>query len=468
MKQSIVLLLQLLALVVLYTQNFCADAKVTSTGIVRGPRVEKQTADEIPEISRPRRSGYEEDGDEAIREERRLQGGNKNGGGGGKNKNKNKETESPTMSPTNPPTTPPTNLPTPLPTNPPTNLPTPRPSNRPTIAPTPRPSNRPTMAPTKAPVPPTNPPTSGPTNSPTYRPTPRPTFLPTAGPTHSPTNVPTVPPIYHPTGLPTNLPTDGPTNTPTVRPTPTPTARPTFDLTRFVDVEKLEPIIINVTVSNFTKLSNEQSLENYFKGLIEGVLDSFNQEWYPSYNKSIDNVTLQFLPAAPITEIQRVQRNSVQTSQAQIIIDGQVFVHAKERQQSNIKPSSSFNDSFDYSMLLYFTFWGVDDVEEALTKIGGLENPVINSVSIGEKKLIGVGDTDNSLIENNVGDSNAVIPQLIDDKENQSASRASKREFLSFALISASTICWSLLWCIDVHFIHFYSENCCALCKASS
>lgn len=396
MKQTIVLLLQLLTLVVLHTQNLCADAKVTSSGIVRGPRVEKQTADEIPEISRPRRSGYEEDGDEEdpIREERRLQGGNKNGGGGGKNKNKNKETGSPTMSPTN--------------------------------LPTPRPSNRPTMAPTKAPVPPTNPPTSGPTTSPTYRPTPRPTFLPTASPTHSPT--------------------DGPTNIPTVPPTPTPTARPTFDLTRFVDVEKLEPIIINVTLSNFTKLSNEESLENYFKGLIEGVLDTnFNPEWYPSYNKSIDNVTLQFLPADPITEIQRVQRNSVQTSQAQIIVDGQVFVHAKERQQSNIKPSSSFNDSFDYSMLLYFTFWGVDDVEEALTEIGGLENPVINSVSIGEKKLIGVGDTDNSLIENNVGDTNAVIPQLIDDKENQSASRASKRGFLSFALISASTICWSLL-----------------------
>lgn len=195
----------------------------------------------------------------------------------------------------------------------------------------------------------------------------------------------------------------------------------------------MEPITINVTLGNFTQLTNRVMLEIFFKELIEAVLDTnFNQEWYPSHNKSIANVEVQYLPEEPLA----LQRNSAQILQAQLVIDGQVFVHANGEQESDIRPTSSFHDSFDYSMLLYFTFWGVDDVERALENIGGLENPVINSVSIGEKQLVGVGENENSL-ESNVDD--VAIPQLI------SASGAEKRGFLTFIMISASSICLSLL-----------------------
>ena len=88
-------------------------------------------------------------------------------------------------------------------------------------------------------------------------------------------------------------------------------------------------------------------------------------------------------------------------------MNGVVFVHSKikdplatsEEGEPQIKtgtiedrtPGSTFYDSFNHSMLLYYTFWGVDDFQKVLEKEGGLRKPVIGSVSLGEKELITFG-----------------------------------------------------------------------------
>merc|ERR1712194_772623 len=104
----------------------------------------------------------------------------------------------------------------------------------------------------------------------------------------------------------------------------------------------------------------------------------------------------------------------------QLIINGLVFVDlnkqddevltattrnaggAKQQRTAvndNVTPLSTFHDSFDHSMLLFFTFWGVDSLQKILEEDGGFQNPVIDSVSIGKKKLLtfGIDKDDNYL-----------------------------------------------------------------------
>lgn len=67
----------------------------------------------------------------------------------------------------------------------------------------------------------------------------------------------------------------------------------------------------------------------------------------------------------------------------------------KEKQEASFETvdplTTSFYDLFDHSMYLYFSFWGPGDIQEALQEVTSLQNPIIASVSIGEKKIISSG-----------------------------------------------------------------------------
>jgi len=221
-----------------------------------------------------------------------------------------------------------------------------------------------------------------------------------------------------------------------------------FDKTKFIAGERLQPITFKMTVSKFTEIMNKEKLNIYFSELIGNVMGMrSNQDWYPSHLKSIDITTLELFPVLGM-EGEPTQRSSQQIISVELVVNGLVFVHLNEKHnlQTSVTPRSAFHDIFDHSMLLYFTFWGVDDLQKVLNKDGGLQNPVIESVYVGWKQLIGIDQDGNYFAyENEEGQgSSNLIPSAISSARDESASstRASMNSLMLFLFILGSSMWW--------------------------
>jgi len=227
-----------------------------------------------------------------------------------------------------------------------------------------------------------------------------------------------------------------------------------FDSVRFVAREKLEPITFNMTVSEFRYTLDYNKVESYLKDFVEDVLNMrSNRGWYPSHSKSMHNISIELFPSV-VVEDQEVE-SADQTIPVQLTVNGLVLVHAKnqdtgavasktrnrggkKQQQSEINDSASlspFHDSFDHSMFLYFTFWGVDDLQQILEQDGGLQNPVIDSVSSGNKRLITFNtDKDDNYVFR--GDHHSEKPKkVIPRAEIESSAKTTKIGLSSFSII---------------------------------
>lgn len=237
-----------------------------------------------------------------------------------------------------------------------------------------------------------------------------------------------------------------------------------FDKTKFVAGERLLPIVFNMTVSKFTNTINHDALKTHFKDFIEDVLDmKSNLDWYPYHSKSMHNISIQLIPSDTLTEGINEEQSVDHTISVQMIINGLVFVHVNEQgvgivtsttrkaggakqQPEDVNDSairSIFHDSFDHSMLLYFTFWGVENLQEALEEDGGVQKPVIDSIIVGKKQLITFHvDKDDNHLYNGDHDSfkpKHSISKVISAVGNDSSARASKYGLYTFIMISATT-----------------------------
>jgi len=218
-----------------------------------------------------------------------------------------------------------------------------------------------------------------------------------------------------------------------------------FDKNKYIDGEKLQTITFSMTVSKFTQILNEEKLEAYFKDFVEDVLEmSSNRDWYPFHSKSVHNITMELLPNF-VVERDIKKRNANFIVPVQLNVNGIVLVNFNEQdsqQRNNINDSapSAFKDSFDYSMLLYFTFWGVDTLQNVLEEVGGLQDLVIRSVSVGKKELVAIDKDGSYLIKSDQSSSNQIVA-AVSDIENKSSTSASKCSLLTYIMISAS-IMW--------------------------
>jgi hypothetical protein len=237
-----------------------------------------------------------------------------------------------------------------------------------------------------------------------------------------------------------------------------------FDKTKFVAGERLLPIVFNMTVSKYTNTINHDALKTHFKDFIEDVLDmKSNLDWYPYHSKSMHNISIQLIPSDTLTEGINEEQSVDHTISVQMIINGLVFVHVNEQgvgivtsttrkaggakqQPEDVNDSairSIFHDSFDHSMLLYFTFWGVENLQEALEEDGGVQKPVIDSIIVGKKHLITFQvDKDDNHLYNGDHDSfkpKHSISKVISAVGNDSSARASKYGLYTFIMISATT-----------------------------
>ena len=95
-------------------------------------------------------------------------------------------------------------------------------------------------------------------------------------------------------------------------------------------------------------------------------------------------------------------------------------------------------------MLLYFTFWGVDSLQKVLEEDGGLQNPIITSVSMGKKELIAFGiDKDDNYLYKGDHDSDNNLPAKANagiSGRLKSSAAASTFGFLTIIMISAAVI----------------------------
>lgn len=354
------------------------------------------------------------------------------------------------------------------------------------------------------------------TKSPTFRPT----DTPTASPTFKTTNAPSLSSILEPTAKPlidinldlTKSPSYKPTDAPTLRPSkklpqapssstnyaselespllstvppsqvsvaditssgkaPADTTRPDnnesvdvkFDETKFVAGEKLQPIIFDMTVSNFTQTINTNKMKTYFIGFIKELLDMrSNTNWYPFHLKSVSNITIELVTEIFVEGDKEEHADPIIQKPVQLIITGLVFVHVKKQEVGTVAssqrttggkekqaivndgtPASSLHDSFYHSVLLYFTFWGADSLQKVLEEDGGLQNPIISSVSVGDKELIafGIDKDDNYLYK---GDHDSSKPKNLPAQANTgisgrfaSSAASLKFGFLTIIMMSA-------------------------------
>ena len=248
------------------------------------------------------------------------------------------------------------------------------------------------------------------------------------------------------------------------------------DGSKFIAAAKLQPITFNMNVKKVTTATDTTSLQSFIKNFIEDVLNmQSNRDWYPSHSKSVDNLSIDLvtdnvdaLPSAVVLEGAHKQNNGHKhTIPVRLTVNGVVFVHAKNedaqvtaaatRKKDDPQPrtiaiegnnsTSTFYDSFDHSMLLYYTFWGVEDLEKVLQKDGGLRKPVIDSVTLGEKKVIAFGvDKDANFAYNGDHGSNkpkrsqATAMSQLGSRRSSGARASAKYGVLTFLLISARSI----------------------------
>jgi hypothetical protein len=220
-----------------------------------------------------------------------------------------------------------------------------------------------------------------------------------------------------------------------------------FDKNKYVDGEKLQTITFSMTVSEFTQILNVEKLEAFFKDFVEDVLEMrSNRDWYPFHSKSVHNITMELLPNF-VVERDIKERNANFIVPVQLNINGIVLVNFNEQdrqQRNNINDSapSAFKDSFDHSMLLYFTFWGVETLQNVLEEVGGLRDLVIRTVSVGKKELIAIDKDGAHLIKSDQSSSNQIVA-TVSDIENKSSASASKCGLLTHIIMVSA----SLMWC---------------------
>ncbi len=248
------------------------------------------------------------------------------------------------------------------------------------------------------------------------------------------------------------------------------------DGSKFIAAAKLQPITFNMNVKKVTTATDTTALQSFIKNFIEDVLNmKSNRDWYPSHSKSVDNLSIDLvtenvdaLPSAVVLEGARKQNSGDKhTIPVKLTVNGVVFVHAKNedaqvtaaatRKKDDPQPrtiaiedsnsTSTFYDSFDHSMLLYYTFWGVDDLEKVLQKDGGLRKPVIDSVTLGKKEVIAFGvDKDTNFAYSGDHSSNkpkrsqATAMSQVGSRRSSGARVPAKHGVLTFLLISATRI----------------------------
>lgn len=242
---------------------------------------------------------------------------------------------------------------------------------------------------------------------------------------------------------------------------------------------KLQPITFAMNVTKVAAAANTTALKYYMKKFLEEVVDmESNRNWYPTHLKSVENLSIDlmtdnidFLPTAIVLEGTHKQNSGDNhTIPVRLIVNGVVFVHSKiqhsvttsEKGESPLRTitiedrtsGSIFYDSFDHSMLLYYTFWGVDDFQMILEKEGGLRKPVIGSISLGGKELITFGvHKDNSSANLRHRESSITLKrspvQAISKFESGRSSAIASAQSHGFAIISlictSATIILSLL-----------------------
>jgi len=231
--------------------------------------------------------------------------------------------------------------------------------------------------------------------------------------------------------------------------------------TEFLVRERLPPIMFEVKADNFTQtINNTYRLEVFFEGFIGDIVNmESNLKWYPFNSKSVSKVTIGAFVHTSAKQGQKGAASS--TIRIQFIINGFVFVHSKtdglqhvsskrstgQRQNQTISNEevlgSSFEDFFDHNMLLYLTFWGTEKVEAVLDEIG-LVDPVVKSVTVGEKKLIDLAvDKDDNYKYKGDHDHFAgrSIPGVQTDRPKSSAN-VSTCGLLTIFMMSAWVLSW--------------------------
>jgi len=240
---------------------------------------------------------------------------------------------------------------------------------------------------------------------------------------------PTVSPSSIETKQPNSKPTAGTIETPIVEKNSSSLSTGSFlreDDFNKTKIVKLRPIIFNITADMFTRKINTTKLKRSFRSFIEVILDmNSNGNWYPFHSKLVSNMTIEALSntEAPINEENDEQHADPNMRMSfQLIINGLITVREKKqydeivafskrttdgtekRMASNYEAESesNFYDFFDHSMLLHLTFWGTSSIQEALEGID-VKNPIITSVTVGEKEVIyfGIDKDDNYLYNGN-------------------------------------------------------------------
>ena len=127
-----------------------------------------------------------------------------------------------------------------------------------------------------------------------------------------------------------------------------------------------------------------------------------NQDWYPFHSKSIGKITTELLPvwngdatntatgrSANPQDQQQKQDEDV-TSKVVLLLDASVFVHTNDQVvMDDEKQQPNFRATFDHSLQLYFAFWGFENLQTFLEETSGFENPVLDSVRVGNTTIMG-------------------------------------------------------------------------------
>jgi hypothetical protein len=303
--------------------------------------------------------------------------------------------------------------------------------------------------------------TISPTMRPSYKPTEKPTLTPFSSPIFEATPSPSIGArIIAATKLPTSISSLSPNTT----------ASDNTEYLDFVVEEELPEIIIDMTVDSFTQTVNcTNKLEKYFIDFIESLLGmNNNNEWYSYHLKSVANISIELISNAYVGEDNNVLPAKKLSSSVvpvgflpiptpiRLIINGLVVVHFKEQEGEEEMPSkndggemelnvadntaSSLKESLCHNMLMYMSFWGVEKIQHVLEEDDCFQNPVIDSIAVGEKEIPTVVIAGDSMY-NDDNDSNRpkqpLLPGTIVDGSSSAVTVSSK--FASVAIIMVSS-----------------------------
>ena len=171
-----------------------------------------------------------------------------------------------------------------------------------------------------------------------------------------------------------------------------------FDRTKFVAVEQLPTIGFRITVNKITKLRGKRKLKDYFMRFLKRIMDmGHNQSWYRFHSKSIGKITTELLPVwnGDVTNVAKGRSANLQEEQQQqklvLLLDAFVFVHVNDQVviDEDELQQPMFRDSFVDSLQIHLALWGFADLQSFLEETSGLENPVIESVFVGDTTIMG-------------------------------------------------------------------------------